>query len=107
MAGGCSWTAAFFRDFASSELNWKPFPVEPRSIDAVILTHAHLDHSGYLPRLVKEGFSGQIFATAATRDVARLILLDSARLQEKDAEFANQSRRKSSEGGGPRDPFST
>jgi metallo-beta-lactamase family protein len=72
------------------ELNWKPFPVEPRSIDAVILTHAHLDHSGYLPRLVKEGFSGQIFATAATRDVARLILLDSARLQEKDAEFANR-----------------
>lgn len=72
------------------ELNWEPFPVEPRSIDAVILTHAHLDHSGYLPRLVKDGFSGPIYATAATRDVARLILLDSAKLQEKDAEFANR-----------------
>ncbi|MGE5063996.1 MAG: MBL fold metallo-hydrolase RNA specificity domain-containing protein [Myxococcales bacterium] len=72
------------------ELNWEPFPVEPRSIDAVILTHAHLDHSGWLPRLVKSGFSGPIYTTAATRDVARLILLDSARLQEKDAEYANR-----------------
>ena len=72
------------------ELNWEPFPIEPRSIAAVILTHAHLDHSGYFPRLVKGGFSGPIYATAATRDVARLILLDSARLQEKDAEFANR-----------------
>jgi metallo-beta-lactamase family protein len=72
------------------ELNWKPFPIEPRSIDAVILTHAHLDHSGYLPRLAKDGFSGPIYATAATRETARLILLDSAKLQEKDAEFANR-----------------
>lgn len=72
------------------ELNWERFPVEPSSIDAVILTHAHLDHSGYLPRLVNHGFSGPIYATAATRDVARLILLDSAHLQEKDAEFANR-----------------
>ena len=72
------------------ELNWKSFPVEPSSIDGVILTHAHLDHSGYLPRLVKHGFAGPVYATAATRDVARLILLDSARLQEKDAEFANR-----------------
>jgi metallo-beta-lactamase family protein len=70
--------------------NWEPFPVDPSSIDGVILTHAHLDHSGYLPRLVREGFSGSIYATAATRDVARLILLDSAHLQEKDAEFANR-----------------
>lgn len=72
------------------ELNWQPFPVEPRSINAVILTHAHLDHSGWLPRLARCGFSGPVYATAATRDVARLILLDSARLQEKDAEFANR-----------------
>jgi metallo-beta-lactamase family protein len=72
------------------ELNWKRFPVEPSSIDAVVLTHAHLDHSGYLPRLVKHGFSGPVYATAATRDVAKLILLDSAHLQEKDAEFANR-----------------
>lgn len=72
------------------ELNWQDFPVQPSSIEAVILTHAHLDHSGYLPRLVKHGFSGPIYSTAATHDVARLILLDSARLQEKDAEFANR-----------------
>jgi metallo-beta-lactamase family protein len=72
------------------QFNWERFPVEPSSIDAVILTHAHLDHSGYLPRLVKHGFSGSIYATTATRDVARLILLDSAHLQEKDAEFANR-----------------
>ena len=72
------------------ELNWRPLEVEPASIDAVVLTHAHLDHSGYLPRLVKEGFDGPIYATSATIDVARLILLDSAFLQEKDAEFANR-----------------
>ena len=72
------------------ELNWTRLPVEPRDIDAVVLTHAHLDHCGYLPRLVLDGFRGRIFSTAATRDVAELILLDSAWLQEKDAEFANR-----------------
>ena len=72
------------------ELNWQPLSVDPASIEAVVLTHAHLDHSGYLPRLVKEGFCGPIYATPATIDVARLILLDSAFLQEKDAEFANR-----------------
>jgi metallo-beta-lactamase family protein len=72
------------------EINWHPLPVAPSSIDAVVLTHAHLDHSGYLPKLVKEGFKGPIYASAASRDVAELILLDSARLQEKDAEFANR-----------------
>jgi metallo-beta-lactamase family protein len=72
------------------ELNWAPFPVDPASIDAVLLTHAHLDHSGYLPKLVKEGFRGPIICTEATADVARLILLDSGQLQEKDAEYANR-----------------
>ena len=72
------------------ELNWQHLPVRPAEIEAVILTHAHLDHSGYLPRLVREGFRGAIHATPATIDVARLILLDSAFLQEKDAEFANR-----------------
>ena len=71
-------------------LNWKPFPIDPRSIDAVILTHAHLDHCGYLPRLVKEGFKGPIYATPSTIDVGWLVLLDSAHLQERDAEFANR-----------------
>lgn len=72
------------------ELNWQPLPVDPRSIDMVVVTHAHLDHCGYLPRLVREGFQGPIYATAATIDVGRLVLLDSAHLQEKDAEFANR-----------------
>lgn len=72
------------------ELNWKRFPLDPASIGAVVLTHAHLDHCGYLPRLVREGFDGPIFATPSTIDVARLVLLDSAHLQEKDAEFANR-----------------
>ena len=72
------------------ERNWKPLPIPSSSISAVILTHAHLDHCGYLPRLVREGFAGPIYATSATVDVARLILLDSAYLHEKDAEFANR-----------------
>lgn len=72
------------------ELNWQRLPVDPGSIDAVVLTHAHLDHCGYLPRLVSAGFEGPIHATAASIDVARLVLLDSAHLQEKDAEYANR-----------------
>jgi metallo-beta-lactamase family protein len=72
------------------ELNWTPLAVPPSSIDAVVLTHAHLDHSGYLPRLVRDGFRGRIYATAATRDVAELILKDSGFLNEKDAEYANR-----------------
>ncbi|NNM77768.1 MBL fold metallo-hydrolase [Sphingomonas sp. ID1715] len=72
------------------ERNWAPLGVPVQTIDAVILTHAHLDHSGYLPRLVKEGFRGAIYATSGTVDLAKLILLDSAHLQEKDAEFANR-----------------
>ena len=69
--------------------NWSQFPVSPHSIDAVILTHAHLDHSGYLPKLVREGFAGPVYCSSATADLARLLLLDSARIQESDAAFAN------------------
>ncbi len=72
------------------ELNWEPLPIAPKELDAVVLTHAHLDHSGYLPRLVRDGFRGRIYATSATRDVAELILKDSGHLQEKDAEYANR-----------------
>lgn len=72
------------------ELNWEPLAVAPSNIEAVVLTHAHLDHSGYLPKLVRDGFRGRIFTTAATRDVAELILLDSGHLQEKYAEYANR-----------------
>lgn len=70
--------------------NWAPFPVAPSSIDAVVLTHAHLDHSGYLPRLARLGFAGPIYATAATAELARILLLDSAGIQEADAEFLNR-----------------
>ncbi|MCB0925199.1 MAG: MBL fold metallo-hydrolase [Mycobacterium sp.] len=74
------------------ELNWAPLPVEPDSIDAVVVTHAHLDHTGYLPRLVRSGFSGPIICTAATAAVAEIILRDSAYLQERDAAFLNKHK---------------
>lgn len=68
--------------------NWDPFPVEPSTIDAIVLTHAHLDHCGYLPLLVRQGFRNQIFATEYTIKLAAVILRDSGRLQMEDAEFA-------------------
>ncbi|QHI68272.1 MBL fold metallo-hydrolase RNA specificity domain-containing protein [Tichowtungia aerotolerans] len=64
--------------------NWDPFPVPPETIDAVLLTHAHLDHCGRLPKLVKEGFSGKILCTSATLEIAQIIMKDSAFLQEED-----------------------
>lgn len=70
--------------------NWAPFPVDPKTIDAVLLTHAHLDHCGYLPLLVKNGFSGPVYCTAPTRDLCKVILYDSAKIQEEDAERANE-----------------
>jgi len=73
------------RDFRSR--NWDPFPVPPATIDAILLTHAHLDHCGLLPRLVGDGFRGRIYCTAATSDIAEIMLLDSAKLQQEDAEF--------------------
>ena len=72
------------------ERNWAALPVPPASIDAVVLSHAHLDHSGWLPVLVKQGFKGPIYASQATRDLAEVLLLDSAHLQEEDARRANR-----------------
>lgn len=72
------------------ERNWQPLAVPALSLDAVILTHAHLDHSGYLPRLVKEGFNGPIYCTPATADLCKILWLDSAHLMVRDAEFANR-----------------
>ncbi|AIZ64196.1 hypothetical protein PK28_11795 [Hymenobacter sp. DG25B] len=69
--------------------NWDVLPISPAQLDTVVLTHAHIDHSGYLPRLVKEGFRGRILCTEATRDLLEIMLLDSAKLQEEEAAFAN------------------
>jgi metallo-beta-lactamase family protein len=72
------------------ERNWAPFPVPPQSIDAIVLTHAHLDHSGYLPKLVRDGFKGPIHCSAATADLCDILLKDSAHIAEKDAEYSNR-----------------
>jgi metallo-beta-lactamase family protein len=72
------------------ELNWHPPAFKPASIDHVVLTHTHIDHSGYLPRLVRDGFRGPVHCTPATQELARLLLLDAAKLQEEDADYANK-----------------
>jgi len=83
------------------ERNWAPFTIPPETINAVLLTHAHLDHCGLLPKLAREGFAGKIYCTAATAEIARIILLDSAHLQEEDAEY----KRKRHEREGRKGPF--
>ena len=70
--------------------NWEPFSSPPGKLDAVLLTHAHLDHCGLLPKLVREGFGGKIYCTAATAEIAEITLLDSAHIQQEDAEFKRQ-----------------
>jgi metallo-beta-lactamase family protein len=72
------------------ERNWQDLPVPASSIDAVVLTHAHIDHSGYLPRLVKQGFKGRVFCTPGTADLCRIMLPDAGRLAEEDARDANR-----------------
>ena len=74
------------------ERNWQNLPIAPKDIDAVILTHAHLDHCGYLPRLVAQGFRGRVFCTPATKELCSLVLPDSAHIQEEDARDANRYR---------------
>lgn len=70
--------------------NWEPPPIDPSDISAAVLTHAHLDHSGYLPRLVANGYRGRVMCTPGTADLCRLVLPDSARIQEEDAREANR-----------------
>jgi metallo-beta-lactamase family protein len=70
--------------------NWEPFPIDPTTIDAVVVTHAHIDHSGWLPRLVRGGYRGPIFATRATSELCAILLPDSAHIQEEQARFANE-----------------
>lgn len=74
------------------ELNWEPLPVLPATIDYVLLTHGHLDHCGWLPRLVNQGFKGKIIGTSPTVAISKLILLDSAKIQEEEAQRANQEK---------------
>jgi metallo-beta-lactamase family protein len=74
--------------------NWDPFVVPPETLNAVLLTHAHLDHCGLLPKLVRDGFRGKIYCTEATAEITRVILLDSAKLQEEDAEHKLKRHRK-------------
>jgi len=74
--------------------NWEPFPIPPDKIDAVLLTHAHLDHCGLLPKLAGEGFRGRIYCTAATAEIARIILLDAAKLLEEDAAYKLKRHRR-------------
>lgn len=87
------------REFKSR--NWEPFLTPPDTLDAVLLTHAHLDHCGLLPKLVRDGFQGRIYCTDATAEIARIILLDSAKIQQEDAEF----KRKRHEREGRKGPF--
>ena len=70
--------------------NWQDLPVPASSLEAIVLTHAHLDHCGYLPRLVAQGFRGRVFCTLGTQDLCKIVLPDAGRLQEEDAAFANR-----------------
>src|SRR5262245_39190360 len=73
--------------------NWSEPPVDPASIDSCILTHAHIDHTGYLPRFVAQGFKGPVRGTSATVDLAHILLPDAAHLQEEEAKFRNKHKR--------------
>ena len=80
-----------FQGFKQLRLrNWDPFPVPPAAIHSVVLTHAHLDHSGFLPVLVSAGFQGKVYCTEATRDLCQVLLPDSGRLLEEEALYANR-----------------
>ena len=72
--------------------NWKSFPVDPKTINAVVLTHAHIDHSGYIPALRKRGFKGPVYCTRGTYDLCKILLPDSGYLQEEDARYANKKK---------------
>ena len=77
----------FYQEREYRKRNWEPFQIPPASIDCMLLTHAHLDHCGLIPKLVREGFSGRIYCTPVTAEIGKIVLLDSAHIQEEDAEF--------------------
>lgn len=74
------------------ERNWQEPPFDPRSLDAVLITHAHIDHTGYLPRLVKQGFNGPVYCSRGTADLLKILLPDSGRLQEEEADYRNRHK---------------
>lgn len=77
----------YYQERKLQQRNWDPFPFDPAAVDSVVLTHAHLDHCGLLPKLVRDGFEGKIYCTDAARDIAKIILQDSARIQEEDVKY--------------------
>lgn len=74
--------------------NWEPFPVRPSTIDTVLLTHAHVDHCGFLPKLVKDGFNGDVLCTTATAEIVKIVLMDSAKLQVEDAKYKKKRHKR-------------
>ena len=86
-----------FQERELREHDWEPFAVPPKSIDAILLTHPHLDHSGSIPKLAKDGFRGRIYCTMASKEITEVLLLDSASLLMEDAEI--KKKRHQSEGG--------
>lgn len=74
------------------ERNWQEPPFDPRSLDAVLITHAHIDHTGYLPRLVRQGFHGPVYCSSGTADLLKILLPDAARLQEEEADYRNRHK---------------
>src|ERR1044072_8021631 len=72
------------------ERNWQEPPFDPRSLNAVLITHAHIDHTGYLPRLVRQGFTGPVYCSRGTADLLKILLPDAGRLQEEDADYRNR-----------------
>lgn len=88
--------------------NWDPFPAEPESIDAIVLTHAHLDHCGLVPKLVKAGFKGKVYCTKATADIVEIVLLDSAKIQTEDVAYKKKRhKREGRKGPYPLEPLYT
>src|SRR3990172_1386281 len=97
-----------FQERAYLSRNWDPLPVDLGKLDYLLLTHAHLDHSGLIPKIVREGFAGPILTTAASRDLAAIILDDAARIQEEDAEFKRRRHeREQRKGPHPEKPLYT
>jgi metallo-beta-lactamase family protein len=100
--------AGLYQEHDLLERNWDPFPVPPREIDVVVLTHAHLDHCGYLPRLVRDGFRGRVVCTVATAEIARVVLEDAAKLQTEDAALKRRRhQREQRRGPHPEEPLYT